>query len=295
MKHLLAALSVAAVALVAAHLSVAGPKAGGQVASVYDGDTLTLANSQRIRLLQIDTPELGSGECYSRAARSELLSLAPLGSSVGLESDARLDQRDRYGRLLRYVWRKGKNVNVELVRRGAATPYFYGGDRGKYADTLMAAAKLAKANKRGLWKACPGTKLDPYGPVTTTRSGPPTSKPLQAESAIPPIAASASRRTHQTSTATMSPRASASSDQTLTASMVMAMAWGASHERAFRNANARPCAAQVEATAALGKCGDLTDRPTLEPGQPTSPGRAAPTRSTAPRPQIAYLLERGTT
>ena len=177
MKHLLAVISVAAVALVAAHLSVAGPNAGGQVASVYDGDTLTLTNSQRIRLLQIDTPELGSGECYSRAARTELLSLAPLGSLAGLESDARLDQRDRYGRLLRYVWRKGKNVNVELVRRGAATPYFYGGDRGKYADTLMAAAKLAKANKRGLWKACPGTKLDPYGPVTTTRSGPPASKP----------------------------------------------------------------------------------------------------------------------
>jgi endonuclease YncB( thermonuclease family) len=175
-KHLLAAVSVAAVALVAAQLSVAGPQPGGQVASVYDGDTLTLANSQRVRLLQIDTPELGSGECYSRAARSELLSLAPLGSLAGLESDPRLDQRDRYGRLLRYVWRKGKNVNVELVRRGAATPYFYGGDRGKYADTLMAAAKLAKAGKRGLWKACPGTKLDPYGSVTTSRSGPPATK-----------------------------------------------------------------------------------------------------------------------
>jgi micrococcal nuclease len=176
-KHLLAVLSVAAVALVAAHLSVAGPQAGGQVASVYDGDTLTLTGSQRIRLLQIDTPELGSGECYSRAARSELLSLAPLGSLTSLESDPQLDQRDRYGRLLRYVWRKGKNVNIELVRRGAATPYFYDGDRGKYADTLMAAATLAKASKRGLWKACPGTKLDPYGPVTTTPSGPPASKP----------------------------------------------------------------------------------------------------------------------
>jgi endonuclease YncB( thermonuclease family) len=177
MKHLLAVVSVAAVALLAAHLSVAGQKASGQVVSVYDGDTLTLTNSQRIRLLQIDTPELGSGECYSRAARTQLVSLAPLGSRVGLESDSRLDERDRYGRLLRYVWRKGKNINIELVRRGAATPYFYGGDRGKYADTLMAAANLAKANKRGLWKACPGTKLNPYGPVTTIRSGPPTSKP----------------------------------------------------------------------------------------------------------------------
>lgn len=48
-----------------------------------------------------------------------------------LEADARLDGKDRYGRLLRYVWRDGVNVNVELVRRGAAAPYFYRGDRGR--------------------------------------------------------------------------------------------------------------------------------------------------------------------
>jgi endonuclease YncB( thermonuclease family) len=52
--------------------SSAGSTASAIVASVYDGDTLTLTNGQRVRLLQIDTPELGSGECYSRAARTEL-------------------------------------------------------------------------------------------------------------------------------------------------------------------------------------------------------------------------------
>jgi endonuclease YncB( thermonuclease family) len=41
------------------------------VASVYDGDTLTLSNRKKVRLVQIDTPELGSGECYSRAAHTE--------------------------------------------------------------------------------------------------------------------------------------------------------------------------------------------------------------------------------
>ncbi len=177
MKRSVAALGIVAIALGAAQLSMASSGAGGVVASVYDGDTVSLGNGQRVRLVQIDTPELGSGECYSRAARSALVSLAPLGTRVGLEADVRLDQRDRYGRLLRYVWRNGKNLNLELVRRGAATPYFYGGDRGKYADTLMAAANFARSHKRGLWKACPGTKLDPYGPVTTTRSGPPTSSP----------------------------------------------------------------------------------------------------------------------
>src|SRR3954452_19216821 len=51
------------------------PAESGIVASDYDGDTLTLGDGRRIRLLQIDTPELGSGECYSRAARTELLRL----------------------------------------------------------------------------------------------------------------------------------------------------------------------------------------------------------------------------
>jgi micrococcal nuclease len=147
----------------------------GVVASVYDGDTLTLAGGQRIRLLQIDTPELGSGECYSRAARTELLRLVPLGTRVTLEADPRLDRVDRYGRLLRYIVRNGLNVNLELVRRGAAAPYFYGGDRGRYAGTLARAATDARRAKRGFWKACPATVLDPYRAVETGQSGPPAS------------------------------------------------------------------------------------------------------------------------
>ena len=137
------------------------------VASVYDGDTLTLRDGRRIRLVQIDTPELGSGECYSRASRTALLTLTPLGSRVVLEADASLDKVDRYGRLLRYIRRRGLNVNLELVRRGAATPYFYRGDRGRYAAQIMAAAHAAKAAKRGLWRACPGTRLNPSLPATT--------------------------------------------------------------------------------------------------------------------------------
>jgi micrococcal nuclease len=124
--------------------------------------------------LQIDTPELGSGECYSRAARTALLNLLPVGSRVGLESDPALDQVDRYGRLLRYLVRNGLNVNVELVRRGAAAPYFYRGERGAYASALFNAARAARSARRGLWGACPGTRLDPYGPVATGQSGPPS-------------------------------------------------------------------------------------------------------------------------
>ncbi len=159
-------------------LSAAGGELGaageaGIVASVYDGDTLTLTNGRRVRLLQIDTPELGSGECYSRAARTALVALAPPGARVALEPDPALDRVDRYGRLLRYVVRGGTNVNLELVRRGAAAPYFYRGERGRHAAALLRAAQQARAGRTGLWKACPSTALDPTRAVATGRSGPP--------------------------------------------------------------------------------------------------------------------------
>jgi micrococcal nuclease len=68
-------------------------------------------------------------------------------------------------------------VNVELARRGAAAPYFYREEKGRYAGALMLAARGAKGAKRGLWKACPSTILDPFRAVETGQSGPPTRTP----------------------------------------------------------------------------------------------------------------------
>ena len=128
----------------------------GQVATVeriIDGDTLVVRGGQRVRLVQIDSPEAG-GECYSAAATRELARLARPGLRVVLELDPRLDRVDRYGRLLRYVHAGRTNVNVELVRRGAATPWFYDGDRGRYAARLLAAVSAARRSARGMWGAC---------------------------------------------------------------------------------------------------------------------------------------------
>jgi len=172
-------LSVVTVGLVLAPAQLPGATAGAPsavVASVHDGDTLTLTDGRRVRLLQIDAPEAG-GECYSRAARTALLDLAPVGSRLLLEVDPRLDRTDRYGRILRYLWRNGVNVNVELVRRGAAAPYFYRGERGRYAARLMAAAASARAAKRGLWGASPRTRLEPETQVDTGRCGPAPTPP----------------------------------------------------------------------------------------------------------------------
>ena len=148
--------------------SQAGTQGHELVTSIADGDTLTVAGGTRVRLVQIDTPELGSGECYSRAARRVLERLAPVGSTIRLEADPALDQVDRFGRVLRYVRRGTMNVNIALVRAGAAAPYFYDGDRGGYADRMLTEARRAKAARRGLWGACPGTVLDPYRAVDTS-------------------------------------------------------------------------------------------------------------------------------
>src|SRR5687767_469769 len=173
--------------VLAAALAVSGSAAVSPavVATVTDGDTVRLADGRRVRLLQVDTPELGTGECYSRASRKALVRLVPERSSVGLEADPALDQVDRFGRLLRYVWRGSTNVKLELVRQGAAAPYFYGGDLGRYANRLLAEAKAAKAARRGLWGACPGTILDPFRQVET-RQKDTTPRPIVPRSGCDP-------------------------------------------------------------------------------------------------------------
>jgi endonuclease YncB( thermonuclease family) len=117
------------------------------VASVYDGDTLTMTNGERVRLLQIDTPELGSGECYSRGRPDR----APEPRARRQPRRARGPRGARQDRPLRknppLIRRAGVNVNVELVRCGAAAPYFYRDQRGRYARALLAAALAAKAEK----------------------------------------------------------------------------------------------------------------------------------------------------
>jgi endonuclease YncB( thermonuclease family) len=139
---------------------------------VVDGDTIALRNGQRVRLVQIDTPEVFFGtECYGRAASAQTKRLLPSGSRVRLFAEPATDRVDRYGRLLRYVVRinGAVNVNIRLVAIGAAAPYFYNGRRGRYANQLEVLAMRARAKKLGLWRACPRTPYDPYHGIQTGR------------------------------------------------------------------------------------------------------------------------------
>jgi endonuclease YncB( thermonuclease family) len=147
------------------------PAAGGfRVQRVIDGDTIELGNGARVRLVQIDTPEVYFvPECYGHAASRATKALLPPGTAVNLVADPATDRVDRYGRLLRYIVRArdGLDVNIRLVADGAAAPYFYDGQRGRYAPQLDALARRARARRLGLWGRCPHTPYDPYRKVET--------------------------------------------------------------------------------------------------------------------------------
>jgi micrococcal nuclease len=167
--HRLIRVALLAVVLCAACGGTSAPSGGVAVDSVRDGDTILLADGRRVRLVQVDAPELGR-ECHGDDAARELGRLAPRGTELRLERDPRLDDVDRHGRLLRYAYVGATNLNVELVRLGAAAPYFYRGERGLHARRLVAAAREARTGRRGLWGACPRARLLPGRQVET---GPP--------------------------------------------------------------------------------------------------------------------------
>lgn len=169
-------LPILAVLALAAMAGAAKLPPGGQLARidhVADGDTVDLTNGQRVRLVQIDTPEVYfSPECYGAQASTVTKHLLPRGTAVRLYREPKTDAVDAYGRLLRYVVRvrDGLDVNVQLVRVGAAAPYFYDYRRGRYARLLVRLGLRARRRHLGLWGRCPRTPWDPNHGVST---GPP--------------------------------------------------------------------------------------------------------------------------
>lgn len=164
-------------AVLAAALALVAGASARPIATTYridhvtDGDTVVLRNGQRVRLVQIDSPEKFFGlECYAREASDAAERLLPEGTQVRLLPEPVTDRIDDFDRLLRYVVRlDGVNVNLRLVAVGAAAPNFYEGRRGRYAKRLEALAKRARAKKLGLWGACPRTRYDPYEGIETRR------------------------------------------------------------------------------------------------------------------------------
>ena len=141
--------------------------AASNVSKVVDGDPITMSTGEKVSLIQIATPELASKECYGIQAKSELSKLLNQAGEVSLTSDPNLDEVDKYGRLLRYVFIGNTNLNLKLIEIGAAAPYFYRGEKGVYAAQFLKAAQTAQKRKLGMWGMCPGTRLSPNNAVQT--------------------------------------------------------------------------------------------------------------------------------
>ena len=144
--------------------TVAVAQAGdATVTSITDGDTvrvhLASGADERVRLIGIDTPETHDPrtvvECFGREAAAQTASLLPVGTAVRLQPD--VEPRDRYGRLLAYVFRAddGLFVNETLVAGGWAVPYRYP-PNVEHADEFSALGAEARRQGLGLWGACGG-------------------------------------------------------------------------------------------------------------------------------------------
>src|SRR3954466_2490636 len=137
------------------------PGAPGEatVTRVVDGDTVHVAidgTDETVRYIGIDTPEsVKPGtpvQCFAKAASAANERLVD-GRRVRLSYDA--ERRDRYGRLLAYVYRDGDDafVNARLVEDGYARTLTIP-PNVRFAGRLAALARSAREQRRGLWRAC---------------------------------------------------------------------------------------------------------------------------------------------
>lgn len=167
------------------------------VVAVIDGDTVDVMigrQRERLRLIGIDTPEIvhpnNVVQCYGREA-SERTKALLFGKDVLLEADRSQDSRDRYGRLLRYVWLPDGHLhNLDLIAGGYAFEYTYRTPY-RYRETFVAAQVQAREEGRGLWapSACAGQRAAPTATPAPSATPAPTTAPtprLAPPAALPP-------------------------------------------------------------------------------------------------------------
>jgi micrococcal nuclease len=161
----LVALALLAVVVVLAVRARDGGGGGGDgqasVVRVVDGDTVAVrigSREETVRLIGIDTPETvdprSPVECFGQEASDRTKALLPAGTGVRLVAD--VEPRDRYDRLLAYVYRDdGTFVNLALVEDGYASVATFPPNVA-HTSEFTAAAGRARAEGRGLWGSCGG-------------------------------------------------------------------------------------------------------------------------------------------
>jgi micrococcal nuclease len=135
-----------------------------------DGDTITVnmnGTDETIRFVGVDTPETHDPrkkvQCYGPAASAFTKNtLTAAGSTVKLAADSLSSNRDRYNRLLRYVYLPdGTLLNLKLIQEGYGFyyPYF----PFSKSDEFSAAEKQAQDGRKGLWGNCTPKPTDGGG------------------------------------------------------------------------------------------------------------------------------------
>lgn len=131
-----------------------------QVIKVVDGDTIhvLLGNKdETIRLIGVDTPETVDPrkkvQCFGKQA-SDFTKAKLTDKKVFLQDDPTQTNRDKYNRLLRYIFLPDStNFNKLLIEQGYAHEYTYKVPY-KYQTEFKEAQKQAMANNLGLWASC---------------------------------------------------------------------------------------------------------------------------------------------
>lgn len=127
------------------------------VVRVIDGDTIELANDQKVRYIGINTPESIDqrrvAQCFGKEATQKNRELI-LNKKIKLVKD--VSETDKFGRLLRYIYLDDLFINDYMVRQGYAFATTYPPDV-KFAQQFREAEAEARNNQRGLWKpnVCP--------------------------------------------------------------------------------------------------------------------------------------------
>lgn len=115
---------VAVLTALTALLLAATPANAATVDYVVDGDTIRLESGVYVRMIGIDTPEVG--QCGYHAAKRKLDHW--VGGQARLVNPKSVDNRDHYGRLLRYVHDSGRDTGLGLIKLGLAKARYDGLD-----------------------------------------------------------------------------------------------------------------------------------------------------------------------
>lgn len=136
-----------------------------EIVRVVDGDTVVVkfndGTTEKVRMLLVDTPEsvhpTKGAQPFGKEASNYTKKMLAEGKKVTLEIGN--PERDKYNRLLGYIWVDGINFNKKLIEEGYARVAYVEPPNTKYLDEFYEAQERAKSQKSRIW-SIPGYVTD---------------------------------------------------------------------------------------------------------------------------------------